>query len=165
MQETLGRYEQAEKPYRYALDIMDKSEQCPIICEIVDKLAGLYMELEREEDAVPLLERLCRLKEETVYQDQGAMAMAYNRLAEAYRICGRYDEAGKSFRHSLGITEELHGQEHPAVASVLQELAKLCERQGQMEEAKEYRNRAAVIFQNLLGEQEAGDLRSEKLTL
>lgn len=164
LQETLGRYEQAENPYRQALDIMEQSGRVHLVCEITDKLARLYMELKREAEAVPLFEKVCRLKGEAVYPDKATLAMAYNHLAEAYRICGKYEEAEKSFSKSLTVNEELHGKDHPAVGSVLQELSKLCERQKKMDEAKDYQDRAAVIFQKIL-EEEASDNHSERLTL
>ena len=165
LQEILGRYEQAEKPYRQALDIMEKSERVNVTCEITDKLARLYMELEREMEAVPLFERLCRLKEKSVYPDKATLAMAYNHLAEAYRICGKYEEAEKSFMRSLLITEKLYGKDHPAVGSVLQELSRLCERQKKTEVAKEYQDRATIIFKHIIDEQEAGGHYPQKLTL
>lgn len=165
LQETLGRYEQAEEPYRQALDIMENSEWTHLVCEITDKLARLYMELEREREAVPMLERLCKLKEEAVYPDKATLAMAYNHLAEAYRVCGEYEEAEKSYNRSLSISEEFHGKDHPAVGSILQELAKLSKRQGKIKEEEKYRNRAAMIFQHILEKQESDGQHPEKLTL
>jgi hypothetical protein len=46
----------------------------------------------------------------------------------------------------LAINETLNGPEHPSVAAILQELAKLCFSQRQPDEAKQYQDRAAAIF-------------------
>ena len=165
LQEALGQYEKAEEPYRKALAIMDKAQGNVVLGEILDKLAGLYMELEREPEAIPLFERLCAFKEESPNPDNASLAMAYNNLAEAYRICGKYEESEKNYKQSLAITEELRGKDHAAVGSILQELAQLCERQRKKDEAKAYQERAAAIFQRVLEEQEAAGQESVKLNL
>ena len=41
----------------------------------------------------------------------------------------------------------MHGAEHPSVAAILQELAKLCASQRKAEEAQAYQERATAIFQ------------------
>ncbi len=165
LQEALGQYEKAEDPYSKALAIMSGSRENMILGEILDKLAGLYMELEREVEAIPLFERLCVLKEESSHPDNASLAMTYNNLAEAYRISGKYKESEENYKHSLSITEELRGKDHAAVGSILQELAQLCDRQGKKDEAEAYRERAAAIFQRVLEEQEAAGQESVKLNL
>jgi tetratricopeptide (TPR) repeat protein len=165
LQEALGQYDKAEEPYSKALAIMSGGQDTLILAEILDKLAGLYMELEREGEAVALFERLCALKGESSHPDKAGLAMAYNNLAEAYRISGKYEESEENYKQSLAITEELRGRDHAAVGSILQELAQLCERQGKKDEAKQYRDRAAAIFQRVLEEQEAAGQESVKLNL
>ena len=165
LQEALGQYEKADDPYTKALAIMDKSGSNAVLGDILDKLAGLYMELEREDEAMVLFERLCSLKEASPNPDNATLAMAYNNFAEASRICGKYEEAEKSYKRSLAITEELRGKDHAAVGSLLQELAQLCERQKKKDEAKVYQERAAAIFQRVLDAQEAAGQQAEKLKL
>ncbi len=165
LQEALGQYEKAEDPYRKALAIMGKAQGNVVLGDTLNKLAGLYMELERESEAVPLFERLCAFKEESSNPDNASLAMAYNNLAEAYRVCGKYEESEKNYKQSLAITEELRGKDHAAVGSILQELAQLCQRQGKKDEAKEHQERATAIFQRVLKEQEAGGKQSANLTL
>jgi tetratricopeptide (TPR) repeat protein len=165
LQEALGQYEKAEDPYSKALAIMSGDQGNMFLAEILDKLAGLYMELEREAEAVPLFERLCALKSESPHPDNASLAMAYSNLAEAYRISGKYEESEGNYKQALAITEELRGRDHAAVGSILQELAQLCERQGKKDEAKGYRDRAAAIFQRVLEEQEAAGQEAVKLNL
>ena len=166
LQEALGQYEKAEEPYRKALAIMDKAGANVVTVDILDKLAGLYMELERELEAIPLFERLCALKEESPNPDKATLAMAFSNLAEAYRVCGKYSEAEEKYMRSLAITEDLRGKDHAAVGSVLQELAQLCQRQGKKDEAQAHQDRAAAIFQRVLEEQEAaGQEKSVEINL
>ena len=85
-------------------------------------------------------------------------------LAEACRLLGRYAEAEAAYRKALTVNEAIHGPDHPAVAAVLQELAKLCAGQGRGEEARALRARADAIFARSLeaGERHTGQ---ESLTL
>jgi tetratricopeptide (TPR) repeat protein len=165
LQEALGNYEKADEPYAKALAIIEKDETNPVLGEILEKTAGLYMELEREPEAIPLLERLCAFKEKSANPDKASLAQTYINLAEAYRICGKYAESEQNYKHALAITEELRGKDHAAVGSILQELAQLSQRQGKGDEAKEYQERAAAIFQRVLEEQEAKGQQAASLTL
>ncbi len=165
LQEALGQYEKADDPYKKALAVLDKAGDNPALGEILDKLGGLYMELEREMDAIPLFERLCAFKEDSPNPDNATLAMTYGNLGEAYRICGKYEESEQKYMRALALTEELRGKDHAAVGSVLQELAQLCDRQGKKEEAQVHRDRAAAIFQRVLEEQEAAGQEGVKFDL
>ncbi|BCO10624.1 hypothetical protein GF1_30000 [Desulfolithobacter dissulfuricans] len=165
LQEALGRYEKAEDGYVKALAIVEKVDGHVALGEILEKLAGLYMELEREKEAIPLLERLCAVKEQSSNPDRASLIMAYNNLAEACRICGRYAQAEENYLRSLAITEDLRGPDHPAVGSILQELGKLCQRQGKQDQAEQYRQRASAIFQRLMEEEEKAGRQQASLTL
>lgn len=166
LQETMSQYEKAENAYTKALAIMKLTDSQEVLGEVLEKLSGLYLELEREKEAIPLLERLCALKGQSSNPDRASQVMTYNNLAEAWRICGRYAEAEENYLHSLAITEELRGPEHPAVGSILQELARLCQRQeGKKEEAEEYQQRASAIFQRLMDEQDKAGQQDVQLTL
>jgi len=165
LQEALGQYKKAEGPYTKALQIMDKAGNTLELGDILDKLATLYMELEREPDAIPLFERLCTFKEESSNPDTVTLIMACNNLAEAYRISGKYGEAETRYSQSLLLTEELYGKDHAAVGSILQELTQICQRQGKTAEAKDYQDRATAIFEHVLKEREVEGQQLESLTL
>ncbi len=165
LQEALGQYENAEDPYKKALAIMEKTEDKAVIGEVLAKLAGLYMELERDPEAVPLLQRLCTLKEDSPNPDLATLAIAYGNLAEAFRVSGKYPESEESYTRALEITEELRGKDHAAVGSILQELSQLCDRQGKKEEAEAHRKRAAVIFEKVMEAQEAAGQETDNFQL
>jgi len=165
LQEATGQYEKAKSAYTKALAIMKSTDGRAVLGEILGKLSGLYMELEREKEAIPLLERLCTLKGQSSNPDRASQVIVYNNLAEAWRICGGYAEAEENYLHCLAITEELRGPEHPAVGSILKELAQLCQRQDKNEEAEEYQQRASAIFQHLMDEQDKAGQQDAQLTL
>ena len=165
LQEALGQYDNAEDPYKKALAIMEKTENKAVTGEVLAKLAGLYMEVERDREAIPLLQRLCALKEDSPNPDMATLAIAYGNLAEAYRVSGKYEESEEAYTRALEITEELRGKDHAAVGSILQELAQLCDRQGKKEEAEAHRERASAIFQKVMEAQEAAGQVAEDFKL
>jgi tetratricopeptide (TPR) repeat protein len=165
--ESQGEYEKAEAPYKQALAIMEKTDNDMVLAGILDKLARLHMELEAELDAVPLLERLLAIKSKSPHPDLASVIIICNHLAEAYRIWGNYEQSEKYYKKALLVTQKLRGKDHPAVGSVYQELAKLCDRQRRGEEAKQYRDMAEAVFRRALEAQEAaaGGQKEERLTL
>lgn len=170
LQESQGEYEKAEAPYKQALAIMEKSDNDMVLAGVLDKLARLRMELESEFEAVPLLERLLKIKTKSPQPDLAGLIIIYTQLAEASRICGNYDRSEEFYKQSLDVTQKLRGKDHPAVGSIYQELAKLCERQRKKEEAKQYNEQAAALFKSVLEAQEAaaaaaGGQSEDRLTL
>ncbi len=165
LQESLGKYEQAEEPYKTALAIMDKAGDESVQADILDKLARLHVELEAEPEAIILFERLAGIMVKAPQPDQAGLIIVYNNLAEAYRICGKYDDSENYYKKALTLTQELRGPEHAAVASIYQELAKLAERQRKPEMVQQYSKQAAVIFDLILKAQEAEGESEDVLTL
>ncbi|XCN73930.1 MAG: tetratricopeptide repeat protein [Candidatus Electrothrix aestuarii] len=167
LKESQGLYEEAEEPYKKALTIMGKAGDDITLAGILDKLARLHMELEGEPDAIPLFERLLKIKKNSPAPDLAGIIIICNNIGEAYRICGKYEESEKYYKQALIVTQKLRGKAHPAVGSIYQELAKLCERQRKPDEVKKYNEMAAAIFQRVLEEQEAaaGGDNEGRLTL
>ncbi|XOF32185.1 MAG: tetratricopeptide repeat protein [Candidatus Electrothrix sp. YB6] len=164
LKESLGQYEEAEKPYKQSLAIMSKTNDHITLAGILDKLARLHMELEDEPEAIPLFEHLLKIRRNSPHPDLAGIIIVYNNLGEAYRICGKYDLSERAYTFALKATQKLRGKDHPAVGSIYQELAKLCERQRKMDEAKKYNKMASAIFERILKEQEAAG-EEERLTL
>lgn len=164
-QEAIGKYEVAEEPYKKALAILEKKGRDVVLLDILDKLGRLYMELEREGEAIVLFERLCTLKEQSPNPDSAALIVIYNNLGEAYKFSGKYPESEEKYKRALALTEQLRGEEHPAVGSVLQQLVAVCQKQKKMEEAEAYETRARAIFQRVVEEQEAKGQQSVNLTI
>ncbi|WP_310600807.1 tetratricopeptide repeat protein [Desulfobulbus sp.] len=166
LQETLGEYDKAVSLYRKALAIVEKQKgaEHPALAAILDKLAALCTELEMETEAVSLYERLVRIQEKTLRPNHLQLAISLNNLGESYRLVGRYGEAESCYQKILAIHEATYGPDHPSVAAVLQELAKLHGNLRHPEEARQYQQRAAAIFQKSVeAQQKKGS--EESLTL
>ena len=117
-----------------------------------------------EKQAVPLYERLVRIREQALRPTHPQLVKSLGDLAESYRLQGRYAEAESCYLKSLAINETVHGKDHPSVAAVLQELAKLCGSQRKKNEAEQYQQRAAAIFRKSVEAAERKD-GGQSLTL
>jgi tetratricopeptide (TPR) repeat protein len=72
-------------------------------------------------------------------------------LAGLYRSQGRYNDAEPLYLQSLDIWKRQLGDDHPDVATSLNNLALLYESQGKYSEAEDLAQQALVIYQNRLG--------------
>jgi len=68
-----------------------------------------------------------------------------NNLAAVYHAQGRYAEAEPLYERSLLIAENALGPEHPYVAVVCENMAKLCKQIGKEDEAERLEARARSI--------------------
>ena len=72
-------------------------------------------------------------------------------MAGLYRSQGRYNDAEPLYLQSLDIRKRQLGNDHPDVATSLNNLAVLYESQGKYSEAEDLAQQALVIYQNRLG--------------
>jgi len=95
-------------------------------------------------------EALKRLKatNETNYP---AMAMALEKLAEAYHSQGEYAEAEPLYVRALTIKEKMLGLEHLDLVETLNKLAEFYEAQEQYSNSEPLRTRALAIMEKVLG--------------
>jgi tetratricopeptide (TPR) repeat protein len=68
-------------------------------------------------------------------------------------MTGAYTEARPLYERALEIRQEAYGEEHPATAQSLNNLANLLKDQGSYEEARPLYERALAIFEKVLGEE------------
>uniref|UniRef100_UPI000A752B74 tetratricopeptide repeat protein n=1 Tax=Geitlerinema sp. PCC 9228 TaxID=111611 RepID=UPI000A752B74 len=74
-------------------------------------------------------------------------------LAGLYQSQGRYEEAEPLYRQALEMRKRLLGEQHPDVATSLNNLAELYRSQGRYDEAEPLYRQALEMFKRLLGEQ------------
>ncbi|MCI5131134.1 MAG: tetratricopeptide repeat protein [Candidatus Electrothrix sp. EH2] len=102
LKESQGQYEEAEKPYKNALAIMNKAGNDIILADILDKLARLHMELEAEPDAVPLFERLLKIKKNSPAPDLAGIIIICNNIGKADRAAGNAQRRREQAAESVG---------------------------------------------------------------
>jgi tetratricopeptide (TPR) repeat protein len=83
--------------------------------------------------------------------EQEALMRALARTADARRSHGRYSEADRLYRRALALAEDIFGEQHLEIASILDHLALLKEAEGRFGEAEEFCRRAWRMRERLLG--------------
>lgn len=79
------------------------------------------------------------------------LALTLDRLAEMYRIQGKFEEAERYLQWSLGIEEERYGPGHPQVAARLNNLAANYRARGMYEQAEPLYKRTLNNWEKRLG--------------
>lgn len=72
-------------------------------------------------------------------------------MAELYRAQGRYEEAEPLYLEALAMRKKLLGEEHPYVATSINNLAGLYHKQGRYSEAEPLYQQALAIADRALG--------------
>lgn len=79
------------------------------------------------------------------------LALTLDRLAEMYRIQGKFEEAERYLQWSLGIEEERYGPDHSQVAARLNNLAENYRARARYAEAEPLYQRTLDIWEKRLG--------------
>ena len=140
------QHAEAERLYRRSLAIREKAlgPDHPDVGQSLDGLAELYQSQGRNAEAERLHARSAAIRGKLLAPS--AVGASLNELGKQYESQYSWEEAEVLYRHSLAIREALLGSEHPDVASVLTNLARLCERQSSREsEAEPLYERSVAI--------------------
>ncbi len=111
----------------------------------LNNLASLYYDSGRDEEAIPLLRRVIKMRETSLGPDHPEVAVALNNLASLYVARGRLAEAEPLYRRSLNIRLAVLGPKHPRVANAMSNLALLYHRQGRWSDAEPLYESALAI--------------------
>ena len=146
------KYVEAQETYEKALSIAEKilAPDDEMRATILNNRGQLYSDQGQYKEAAADYERALEILE----KDQGKaywdpkVALAMNNLAYLKKKLGDYDDAMMLYERSLKILERGVGRDnpdHPYIAAVLENLAKLYELKGWKEEAQEAAERARRI--------------------
>ena len=114
--------------------------------------AGRYLyERAAYEQAVPLLQQVLTLREQTLGPIHADVALSLNDLGDLFLAQGQHTEALPLYQRALVIKEQVLGPHHPEVAWNLSGLAELYRAQGQYTEALSLYQRALTIREHALG--------------
>ncbi|WP_188262670.1 FxSxx-COOH system tetratricopeptide repeat protein [Azospirillum tabaci] len=117
----------------------------------LNNLAGLYRDLGRLDEAVPLLARVLKIREKALGPDHPDTANGLNNLATLYRDLEQLDEAVPLMARALKIREKFFGSDHNEIALGLNNLAGLYRDQRKLDEAAALFVRALKIREKALG--------------
>jgi len=76
------------------------------------------------------------------------VTQSLNKLADLYRLQGKYEKAEPLYQRCLGIYEKALGKDHPSVVAVLNNLAELYKYQGKYEKAEPLFKKSLEITEN-----------------
>lgn len=110
----VGRYSEAEKLLRHALDIRERhpGKDLPKLADNLDHLAILYMEQLELDRAEPLYQRVFEIREQTLGADHPDVASGLNNLGLVQWMRGEYEEAEALMSKADDILEKALGSRH-----------------------------------------------------
>ena len=156
MEAVLGRYVEAEKHLEDAMNLAVEvfGEGSIAYAQTLQNLSNLYIELNRDIDTEPLLQKVLAVigsgsdGEQNIY-----FARTLHTLAEVRNRLGKRTDAHALLEKALAIKRDLLGEDDPDVARTLNSLAGLAAEQGRYSAAEPLYNRAIQIIEKTHGPQ------------
>ena len=132
-----GQYKEAAELYEQALAMRENTlgPNHPDVGSNANDYARLLQDMNRIDEAEPLMRRVAQLFEKAYGPDHPNLATSLNNLAEILQDTNRLDEAGPLMRRALAIFERSLGRDHPNTVTVRENLAVLLRKLGRDEEA------------------------------
>lgn len=148
-----GRYTEVEPFLLHALGIQEQQcEPDPLrLATTLESLSEFYWRLNKEEQALAMMQRALALCEQQVGPNHPKTADCYNNLAVLYWNQGRYQQAKRLWEQALAIHEACFGEDHPETAQNLNNLAFVFRDQGDYQQAEELYQRVLAIRERLWG--------------
>lgn len=144
--EEVGKPEEAEAMYRRVIDVRRKAAggRDPETWSPMNNLAMLLTSRGKPAEAALLYKELLTLCEKTLPPTHYYIAIYRNNYGECLTDLGNYAEAEEQLLGSLGMLETTFGKEHVRVVKAYTRLAKLYEKWGKPEKAKEYEGKGGT---------------------
>ncbi|QDK77745.1 tetratricopeptide repeat protein [Spirosoma sp. KCTC 42546] len=114
-------------------------------------LAFGFIQQKNYQQALPLLQKVLKIKEQVVGKNHIDYANSLNTLALCYQVMGQYEQAMPLCQQALKIREQAVGKNHPEYAKSLDNLAELYQNIGQYEKALPLSQQALKIREQTLG--------------
>ena len=109
----------------------------------------------RYSEAIPLVQRVLRIREAALGPNHPDVATSLNNLAILYQDQGLYSDAEPLYKRALAINEKIFGANHPNVATSLSNFAHLYESQGRYADAEILLKRSLAINEKARGSDSA----------
>lgn len=147
---VLGKLNIAEGLYKRALDIRRSANDDQTVASLENRLAGVYREQGKFEDAEPLLKDSLALVERAKPRNIGNEIAAMNSLAVLYREEGRTDEAIAIYKRAIELRKTSNSKPED-LAREMNELATAMREKEQYAEALKLYQESLVILETTFG--------------
>jgi CHAT domain-containing protein/tetratricopeptide (TPR) repeat protein len=149
----LGRYEDAARAFKQALDIIERNVRPddPTLAVFLGDLGSAYTFLDRLTEAERLFLRALSLREKSPGPQSAGLTAVLSDLANVYRLQGRKQEAEATFGRALKIAEAQAGADSLNAATVRNNLARVYEEDGRFRDAEQLYRRALAINEKTRG--------------
>ena len=154
MHESLGGYDQAERLYRQALDIIKPTlgEQHPAYATGLNNLAALCEVVGDFAQAERLFRQTLELRKQSLGEEDSDYATTLNNLAVHYDHLGDFDKADPLYRQAVEVKKRTVGEQHPEFASCLGNLARHLHWSGDIAQAEPMLRRVVELRKQSPGE-------------
>ena len=150
--ESQGRLADAEAVYGEARHVLGGLEVAPEGWALLaHRLARVYLQQRRYQNAEPLYLELVSLWEEVAGPESAEMAGSLHNLGEIYRLTDRFDLAETTHQRGLAVRRELFGERSIEAAEGLRSVAVVLTEAAQFERAEPLLWDALNIYQENLG--------------
>lgn len=148
-----GKYEEAEKSYREALEQREKAlgPEHPGTLASMGDMAFLLLGQRKSEEAEQMYRKILELREKAPVQDGREIWVSMGRLGIALYRQGKYIECERIDREVLELTKRALGREHPDTLNSMINLALTLQDLGQLEEAEKLGVEVAETRKQTLG--------------
>ncbi|ORY58756.1 P-loop containing nucleoside triphosphate hydrolase protein [Pseudomassariella vexata] len=158
----LGKYEEAEKMYRQALELQEKvlGREHPDTIGSMNNLAIVLGSQGKYEEAEQRHRQTLELCEKVLGREHPDTLGSMNNLALVLGSQGKYEEAEQRHRQTLELYEKVLGREHPDTLRSMNNLAFVLGSQGKYEEAEQRHRQTLELYEKVLGREHPDTLRS-----
>lgn len=133
-----GKYEEAEKSYREALEQREKAlgPEHPDTLASMSDMARLLLGQRKNEEAEQMYRKILEIREKAPVQDGRETWVSMTRLGIALYNQGKYTECERIDREVLELRKRALGREHPDTLNSMSNLAVTLQELGKLEEAE-----------------------------
>ncbi|MBW1615469.1 MAG: tetratricopeptide repeat protein [Deltaproteobacteria bacterium] len=161
----LGAYKEAKKYFESALVIFKKiyGEEHPEVAKYLNNIGGALKELGEYKKAIEALEKALDIDKKVYGEEHLNVARDLNNIGEALRESGEYKKGIESlekykkaisyYEKALNIYKKVYGEEHPDIATNLNNIGAVLEALGEYEKAIEFLEKALNIYKKIYGEE------------
>lgn len=143
MADTLeGHYEAGLENFEQALKLVGDNKAPYLLGKIYSNMAGACWFLKRPQEGIRYLEKAIGYYERT--EHKASAALGYNNLGINLILVGEWERAQGSLERALSLASEIDGR-GPQVPMILDSLGDLSILRGDLEEARQYLDRAVAI--------------------